>query len=388
MFRKFCLTSSLLLILIASALSGLLHAAPLDALLDPRISSLVLDRSGNRHYFWIVDDGTGSQIYYRMVSSTGLTVIDTLLIDQVHAKVRRPQVLVDPRFQIHLLWQERSFAPLPTDAKNLIRYVRFKLEPTSFLLRSLDHRMLNTKGDLSAKHPRMALNCRGEVAIVWEDPQIGILLTKLDPTGQGGVPTIIVPGPFQAPVQPIVTADPLGRLHIAWVNRSSEQAKTSRILYTVVSGQRLKPLIRPTALYSLTQPLKSVSISIVDGKHLEVGWSIERARGVYSSIGPDGSVSFELVSQALSPSGWTVLILKITETQLTRRENHRPRFVTDGVVLRDPVLKSPLAPIPLSLIQPPSIRKRSIIISQTHHSNEHLRFSLWALAPPKVSYPV
>jgi len=325
-----------------------------------------------------------------MIGPSGLTVIDTLLIDQVQTKVRRPQILIDPRQQIHLLWQERPLTSKNRiQANSQIHYARFELSPAQLSFRSLYHRVLNTQGDLSAKRPRMALNRRGEVAVVWEDPKSGILLTKLDPTGHGGVPTIIVPGPFNAPVQPTVTADPLGRLHIAWVNRSSEQSKTSRILYTVVSGQRLKPLIRPTALYRFAQPLKSVSIDIVDGKHLKVGWSIERTQGVYRSIGPDGSLSFELVSQARpSPSGMTVLVWKIAETQLMRVENRHHRFVTDGMVLRHPVIKSPLALFSLPLIQAPSIHRPYIPTSSMRPTNELLRFSLWALAPPEASFSI
>jgi hypothetical protein len=385
--RKIGLLPLLLVTLFVSVFnsSTCVQAGPLDVLMDPRISSFVQDTNGNQHYFWVTEDGSVARLYYRVIGPNGLTELDGVLVEQVHAKVRRPQVLVDPRHRIHFLWQERSLETDPIHGTSQIHYALFKLSLESLSLQPLYHRVLSTQGELGVKHPRMALDKRGEVAIVWEEPKTGILLAKLDPTGRGVVPTIIVPGPFRVPVRPTITADSLGRLHIAWVNRSSRKASTSRILYTVVSENRLKPLIRPTTLYRLPQPLKSVSITIVNGNRLELDWSIERAGAIYSDARPDGSVTFELIRKgASSHSSWGILLQKIIQTQWARKENSQPKLVVEGIILRDSVLEKRIAPVSHSLIQPSSVCS-CFISTPTPSPNDHLWFSLWAHAPPRAS---
>ena len=213
----------------------------------------VVDAAGNVHVVWadqrfFIDD----EVFYKMFSPSGQVLIDdTQITPDDFENSKRPAMAVDRQGRVHLVWQDRRFR-----GRNEIYYTqldpgRHPQDGTSGdgteIFTSVEIRVTNT-ADFS-KHPRVAVDSRGRIHIVWvEQSNNSVTYKQLLPDGSIAVSERVVDllGSVPQRTLPTLVLDGDDNIHIVWFHAKDTAA--DEIFYAMLEGEGGSRLIGATRL--------------------------------------------------------------------------------------------------------------------------------------------
>lgn len=161
---------------------------------------------------------------------------ETILLRESMARIRRPQIVVDRRGGVHVMWQER-FAKVEgaRDAQGTwVHYARFN---NGQLAGGLQHHVLNDRPQ--ALHPNLSVDARGNAVVVWEE-DAALVVSRIVSTGLVSVRRLAAePKSLDRRAFPAVVTDRQGQIHLAWTDHSA--GGPDQMVYTVLTAQTLEP---------------------------------------------------------------------------------------------------------------------------------------------------
>lgn len=248
-----------------------------------------VDVNGNIHVVW-VDDRTGNdEIFYTMLSSAGVTLIDATKLTNDFAKSKRPALGIDSQNRVHVVWQDRTSGPTEIFYLQLDPSLDDQDGSTSdratLLVVGEDDFQLSTAGGTS-QHPRLVVDGLDRVHVVWADssPQ-SVHYAQLASEGSITIPdTTIYTGGSSFQIVPDLAVDSQNHVHVVW--------SKAEVSYAMVDGRTGAVLISDTPLSALDNEESRFPTIAVDPD--------DRVTVVYQDARFTGRS--ELVMQRLDPS--------------------------------------------------------------------------------------
>ncbi|MFQ5658069.1 MAG: PKD domain-containing protein, partial [Candidatus Methylomirabilales bacterium] len=211
-----------------------------------------VDGGGNVHVVW-VDDRTGNnEIFYKVVSPTGATLIDETPLTDDLGQSRRPALAIDSQGLVHIVWQDRRQRVGITQITEVF-HARIDpalddqdgspADPEAMTIVPA-HLISDDDGNFS-NHPRIAVDSQGRTHVVWSDEDIGeIRYARLNSDGTVAVRTILSGGEAKFRMLPTIAIDSNDDVHLAWSDEQ-EQLLDAEIFYAMLDGDTGAALIEP-----------------------------------------------------------------------------------------------------------------------------------------------
>ncbi len=365
------------------------HAIDPSALTNPQFGQVVSDRSGRLHAVWIEQAGSGSQIYYQTIDPfRSQPETGSVVVANTATRLRRPQVAVDRRGNVHLLWQERFTKSSGARDKEgtWVHYARLNANDSG---REIRHEVLNDRP--RAQHPDLAVDGRGDAFVVWEEAGGGLLLTKIDArTGLAAHRAIASTNSTERRAFPAIAVDRSGQIQLAWTE--GENPRTDQIVHAAVDAKALAITQAKQVVYAVPAAAgQRKNLAIDPAGQLRMTWVTKQGRGPQ---GEQNTSPNALVIARRSPgaggSPSTRWASQVADRHLNETAD-QARLISDAVAL--PKRISLPLPAAIAIVVDPHDRAGAQPIATTAAiekilKQQLLRFSSWSGAPPSVALDV
>jgi hypothetical protein len=200
---------------------------------------------------------------------------ETVLLRESTDRIRRPQIVVDRRGGVHVLWQERfAKAEGARDAQGTwVHYARFN---NGELGGGLQHRILNDRA--RALHPDLAVDARGNAVVVWEESE-ALVVSRILPSGLVSARRLAVEtSSLDRRAFPAIATDRQGQIHLAWTDHAAQSS--DQIVYTVLAGQTLAPSIDRQTVHQVSGVYaQRKSLALEPTGSVRLSWTDKLAAG-------------------------------------------------------------------------------------------------------------
>ncbi len=277
------------------------RALDITSLSNPQSAQVTADSSGRLHAVWIDQSGTEASVFYQAIDPFGSRSVGTA--SRIYesrldgSRLRRPRIVVGDEGEIHLILQER-FAKVSgarATEGTWVHYIRFRSSeiPQGGSIR---HTVLNERP--KALHPDLAVDRRGNAAVVWEEESDALVLIRIGSNGLLSSRHLIpVRNSTEGRAFPALAADRRGNIHLAWTEPSG---RADRMVYTVLDQKAFRPLITQRTLHTVPSALgQRKSLSVDPSGQVRLEWAAKKAEGPGSEIASD---RHHLIIRAVSPA--------------------------------------------------------------------------------------
>jgi len=295
---------------------------------DPAISDqphAAIDGSGNLHIVWADSRSGGGntfEIYYKMISSAGTTLIsDTQITTTDNLDSSRPNAVVDSQKRVFVAWQDDDAILLSRLDPYLSALDGSSPLSTILVLDSLE---VSSPGGNAHVTPRMAVGTSDEIHIVWENFSADVInYCQIDSDGNTVIPQkqVNINGWVWNSV-PDVVLDSSGNAHILWNHAISSH---NEIYYSVLDGVTGTVLIGQTRLTSDDGYNSGRQSTSVDGSdNVHVVWQDKRLKAGGSGYGVE--VYYMQVDPSLAATDGSAAVPStvkvVSDTLITSDDGH------------------------------------------------------------------
>ncbi len=198
--------------------------------------AIATDKSGNLHIVWsdksaIYDGDTYSDIVYRVWNSTtgiwsSTTLISTLSTNDAEA----PDIAVDEKGNVHIVWQDRSNVFGAGSAYYDIFYKYWNASTHIWSGHTGEYDLLTPSHPYDCKNPAIGVDINGTVHIVWEDDNdlygdganIDIFYRCWNSTTNAWEPIEVVSNESsQSSYEPCIGVDAEKNVYVAWCDNTN-----------------------------------------------------------------------------------------------------------------------------------------------------------------------
>ena len=211
-----------------------------------------VDQDGNLHLVWVdLRDNAQGEIYYKMLSRSGVTLIGDTRVTNDSTASTRPAVVVDSSGRVTIVWQDAG------SGHSQIHYVQ--LDPSQHpqdgssgqvaQLALGPASIASTDPSIDHEQPRLAVDVQDRVHLVWENTALGsVRYARIGAGGEIDIPdqAVVTGDTSHTRLHPTVTTDSAGYAHIAVSAQLNTCAK--EIHYLMLDGTDGSVRIAPTRL--------------------------------------------------------------------------------------------------------------------------------------------
>jgi hypothetical protein len=363
-------------------IGGFAEPLPIDS--SPQFRDTAQDPHGNLHMLWVAQDGLNSSLLYQVKDTAGRTLAGPMVIAKSSARIRRPQLALDGRNIVHLLWQERFVNQTGQDTA--IRYATLKLAPTGVATILLHPVTINH--DQAATHPSLAVDQAGWAYAAWEIEGQDVVLTAIDPSGRiGQIRRITNHDTKTDHALPAVAVDRLGNVHVGW---SAQSGDTTQIVYKALRGHDGQILEKERIVYTTRGFVDQAKVLTFDpAGNVKISWVSSPGRqagqeGRLARLGARVGSGYVLLRSGHASAARVVAT--VVDQSITPVPGPVWSVAGSAVVTPKPRLDAPASTATrVAMLSPrrvtvshadPSISKRL--------TERLLRYSTWSAAPPSV----
>lgn len=242
----------------------------------PQNGDTAADSAGRLHTVTVSEASGQSALLYQILDPFAAGhPAPSVLLRETTSRIRRPQIVVDRRGGVHVLWQER-FAKTEgaRDAQGTwVHYLRFN---NGELAGGLQHHVLNDRPQ--ALHPNLAVDGRGGAVVVWEE-DAALVVSRIVPTGLVSARRLAAePARLDRRAFPAVAVDRQGQIHVAWTDHSPNAS--DQMVYSVLTARTLEPQIAQQTVQKINGVYaQRKSLALEPSGNVRLTWTDKLAPG-------------------------------------------------------------------------------------------------------------
>ena len=213
--------------------------------------AIAIDGDGRLHVVWSDDLEGAPAIFYALYAIDGTVLIDATLLTSIFEATRRPSIDVDSAGRAHVAWHDSRLG----SAEVFYTLVDPSLDDrdgspaTESAITVVDDTLLSVADFGRSRQPRVVVDRRDRVHVVWVDDEGTIAYVQLDGDGRQVVAKIraLELESFPDVVAPDLSIDPEDNLHLVFYERDLATF-VEEVVYAKLDGTTGAVAIAPTRI--------------------------------------------------------------------------------------------------------------------------------------------